>query len=44
MTQADPFEGPKLKVERARKHIRDYRAVRAGLNDADIVQIRPEKD
>lgn len=42
MTDSDPFESPKLKVERAKHHICDYRAASKTLFEANIIRAHPE--
>ena len=35
----DPFEGPKLKIERAKHHIADFRAMFKALDNTDFVRV-----
>ena len=42
--ESDLFEGPKLKIARAKHHIADYRSAFATLRDLNIVRIEPEID
>jgi hypothetical protein len=41
---SDPFEGPKLKIERAESHIMDYSAAFKTLAESDVVRVHPEFD
>jgi hypothetical protein len=38
----DPFGGPKLKIERAKHHISDYRAAFKAFSNSNIIRFRPE--
>ena len=40
----EPFESPKLKVERAKHHVRDYRAAFKAFSESNIIRVRPETD
>jgi hypothetical protein len=40
----EPFESPKLKVERAKHHVRDYRAAFKAFSESNIIRFRPETD
>ena len=42
--QADEFEGPKLKIARAKRHIADYRLAFKALGEANIIAATPEVD
>jgi hypothetical protein len=42
--QSDPFEGPKLKVERAKRHIADYRIAFKAFADANVMEAATEMD
>ena len=42
--QADKFEGPKLKIARAKRHIADYRLAFKALGEANIIAATPEVD
>lgn len=39
MAFREPFEGPRLKVERAKRHIADYRAAFRALDGTDFVEL-----
>jgi hypothetical protein len=40
----DAFEGPKLKIERAKHHIRHYRAAFKAFSESKIIRFQPEAD
>src|SRR3954463_2971708 len=42
--EPDPFEGPKLKIERAKRHIADFREAFKTLANSNIMRIDPEID
>lgn len=41
---ADPFEGPRLKIERAKKHVADFRAAHKSLEGLNLIRVIPKID
>lgn len=40
----DPFEGPRLKIERAKKHVADFKAAHQTLEGLNLVRVIPKID